>query len=77
MKIFNRARRRRRQGRREAAAGFTLLELLVVLVILALLGVGMMWFLAFKMEMSTIPDTEIEAIVDDIGDTAEEQVQRI
>ncbi len=36
-----------------------------------------MWFLAFKMEMSTIPEREIEALVDDIGDTAEEQAQRI
>ena len=33
------------------------------------LGVGMMWFLAYKMEMSTMPDTQIEALVDDIGDT--------
>jgi hypothetical protein len=36
-----------------------------------------MWFLAFKMEMSTIPETEIEALVEDIGDTAEEQAQRV
>jgi uncharacterized protein YggT (Ycf19 family) len=42
-----------------------------------LLGVAMMWFLAFKMEMSTIPDTEIESLVEDIGDTAEEQAQRL
>ena len=41
-----------------------------------LLGVGMMWFLAYKMEMSTIPESEIEALVEDIGDTAEEQAQR-
>ncbi len=33
-----------------------------------LLGVGMMWFLAFKMEMSTVPEREIEALVEDIGD---------
>jgi SSS family solute:Na+ symporter len=33
------------------------------------LGVGMMWFLAYKMEMSTMPETEIVALVDDIGDT--------
>jgi hypothetical protein len=32
------------------------------------LGVGMMWFLAYRMEMSTVPDTEIEALVEDIGD---------
>jgi hypothetical protein len=42
-----------------------------------LLGVAMMWFLAYKMEMSTIPDKEIEALVEDIGDTAEEQQQRV
>jgi hypothetical protein len=35
------------------------------------LGVGMMWFLAYKMEMSTLPDTEITALVEDIGDTAQ------
>jgi len=34
------------------------------------LGVGMMWFLAYKMNMSTIPDTEIKVLVEDIGDTA-------
>ena len=33
------------------------------------LGVFMMWFLAFKMEMSTLPDKEVEALVEDIGDT--------
>ena len=33
------------------------------------LGVFMMWFLAFKMEMSTMPDKEVEALVEDIGDT--------
>jgi Na+/proline symporter len=32
------------------------------------LGVGMMWFLAYKMQMSTIPQTEIEVLVEDIGD---------
>jgi Na+/proline symporter len=32
------------------------------------LGVGMMWFLAYKMNMSTIPETEIEVLVEDIGD---------
>ena len=35
-----------------------------------ILGVGMMWFLAYKMEMSTVPDKEIEALVEDIGDVA-------
>jgi SSS family solute:Na+ symporter len=32
------------------------------------LGVGMMWFLAYKMEMSTLPEKEITALVEDIGD---------
>jgi SSS family solute:Na+ symporter len=32
------------------------------------LGVGMMWFLAYKMEMSTLPDKEVMPLVDDIGD---------
>jgi Na+/proline symporter len=32
------------------------------------LGVGMMWFLAYKMQMSTIPQSEIEVLVEDIGD---------
>ena len=35
-----------------------------------LLGVAMMWFLAFKMEMSTMPEREIEVLVEDIGDVA-------
>jgi hypothetical protein len=30
----------------------------------------MMWFLAYKMELSTVPDKEVEALVEDIGDTA-------
>ncbi len=34
-----------------------------------ILGVGMMWFLAYKMEMSTMPTKEVEALVEDIGDT--------
>lgn len=32
------------------------------------LGVGMMWFLAYKMEMSTVPDKEVTALHEDIGD---------
>ncbi|HJM44192.1 MAG TPA: sodium:solute symporter family protein, partial [Nitrospinota bacterium] len=36
------------------------------------LGVGMMWFLAYKMEMSTVPDKDIEALVEDIGDVVPE-----
>ncbi|MDD9914236.1 MAG: sodium:solute symporter [Rhodospirillaceae bacterium] len=35
-----------------------------------ILGVFMMWFLAYKMEMSTVPDTDVEALVEDIGDEA-------
>jgi Na+/proline symporter len=34
------------------------------------LGVAMMWFLAYKMQMSTLPDTEISALVEDIGDVS-------
>jgi len=34
-----------------------------------LLGTFMMWFLAYKMEMSTVPEKEIEALIEDIGDT--------
>jgi hypothetical protein len=32
------------------------------------LGVGMMWFLAYKMELSTVPHKEVEALHEDIGD---------
>ncbi|WP_455201439.1 sodium:solute symporter family protein [Kaarinaea lacus] len=32
------------------------------------IGVFMMWFLAYKMELSTVPETEIEALHEDIGD---------
>ncbi len=32
------------------------------------LGVFMMWFLAYKMEFSTVPEREIEALHEDIGD---------
>ncbi|MDH3452824.1 MAG: sodium:solute symporter family protein, partial [Gammaproteobacteria bacterium] len=35
------------------------------------LGVFMMWFLAYKMEMSTVPDREVEALYEDIGDQHE------
>ncbi len=38
-----------------------------------LLGVFMMWLLAYKMEFSTVPDREVEALVEDIGDVAPEQ----
>jgi Na+/proline symporter len=33
-----------------------------------ILGVVMMWFLAYKMEMSTVPKKDIEALMEDIGD---------
>jgi len=32
------------------------------------LGVFMMWFLAYKMGMSTVPEREVEALQEDIGD---------
>ena len=32
------------------------------------LGVFMMWFLAYKMEMSTVPEREVKALREDIGD---------
>jgi hypothetical protein len=38
-----------------------------------ILGVAMMWFLAYKCEMSTVPDQEVEALVEDIGDTTLEK----
>jgi len=38
-----------------------------------LLGVFMMWLLAYKMEMSTVPEREVEALVEDIGDLAPQQ----
>ncbi len=38
-----------------------------------ILGVVMMWFLAYKMEMSTMPQKEVEALIDDIGDTTLEK----
>ena len=33
-----------------------------------ILGVFMMWFLAYRMEMSTMPSREVEALTEDIGD---------
>jgi len=35
-----------------------------------ILGVGMMWFLAYKMELSLVPKKEVEVLVEDIGDSA-------
>ena len=40
-----------------------------------LLGCGMMWLLAYKMQMSTVPDREIEALAEDIGDIAPQKAQ--
>jgi hypothetical protein len=34
------------------------------------LGVFMMWFLAYKLEMSTVPEREVQALYEDIGDYA-------
>ena len=36
-----------------------------------LLGVAMMWFLAYRMEMSTVPQKEIEVLAEDIGDVTQ------
>jgi len=33
-----------------------------------LLGVAMLWLLAYKMELSTVPEKEVEALHEDIGD---------
>ncbi len=41
-------------------------------IIFWILGVFMMWFLAYKMEMSTVPDKEVEALVEDIGDVVQQ-----
>jgi Na+/proline symporter len=35
-----------------------------------LLGIAMLWFLAYKMEMATLPSKEVQALVEDIGDTS-------
>ncbi|HEY5647967.1 MAG TPA: sodium:solute symporter family protein, partial [Nitrospiria bacterium] len=40
------------------------------------IGVVMMWFLAYKMELSTPPEQEIVSIQDDIGDTKQEETIR-
>jgi len=32
------------------------------------LGVFMMWLLAYKMELSTVPSREVEVLHEDIGD---------
>jgi hypothetical protein len=38
------------------------------------LGVVMMWFLAYKMEMSTIPSKEVQSLVDESGEVAKAKV---
>jgi Na+/proline symporter len=38
-----------------------------------ILGVAMMWFLAYYMEMATVPSKDVTALVDDIGDTSLEK----
>lgn len=57
-------------GAAEAATGpiFGMPSIWVWQLVMWAAGVFMMWFLAYKMEMSTIPKKEIEALVDDIGD---------
>jgi hypothetical protein len=34
------------------------------------LGIALLWFLAYRMEMSTVPAKDVEALVDDIGDAS-------
>jgi solute:Na+ symporter, SSS family len=34
-----------------------------------LLGIALLWFLAYHMEMATLPKKEVEALVEDIGDS--------
>ena len=33
-----------------------------------LAGIAMLWFLAYRMEMATVPNKEVQALVEDIGD---------
>lgn len=40
------------------------------------LGVFMMWFLAYKMQLSTLQETKIEVLHEDIGDTQETTADR-
>ena len=35
---------------------------------MSVIGVVMMWFLAYKLEMSTVPTRDVEALHEDIGD---------
>jgi solute:Na+ symporter, SSS family len=34
-----------------------------------LLGIALLWFLAYRMEMATLPKKQVEALAEDIGDT--------
>ncbi|MFO1120083.1 MAG: sodium:solute symporter family protein [Rhodospirillales bacterium] len=35
-----------------------------------MLGIALLWFLAYRMEMATMPAKDVEALVDDVGDIA-------
>jgi solute:Na+ symporter, SSS family len=39
------------------------------------LGVAMMWFLAYIMQMSTVPETEVESLADDIAEIERERAR--
>jgi solute:Na+ symporter, SSS family len=39
------------------------------------LGVAMMWFLAYVMQMSTVPETEVESLADDIAEIERERAR--
>jgi solute:Na+ symporter, SSS family len=39
------------------------------------LGVAMMWFLAYVMHMSTVPETEVESLADDIAEIERERAR--
>jgi len=39
-----------------------------------MLGVGLLWFLAYKMQLSTMPEREVVALLDDVGDRGRSDV---
>jgi Na+/proline symporter len=39
-------------------------------IIFWLLGIGLLWFLAYGMQMATVPAKEVQALVDDFGDSS-------
>ena len=41
-----------------------------------ILGVFMMWFLAYKMEMSTVPETDVESVAQEQGAAAQMATSR-